>query len=93
MKTLIDKQIVSFDDMVNNQARIMTDRIVIDKYNAVEICKHLHGVDPRECVIVSTDYHCGIMLECAKISEEIRETIFDNLVKYLKNVDTKILKN
>ncbi len=80
------------DDMLNYQARIMTDRIVRDKYNAVEICKHLHGVDPRECVIVSKDHHCGIMRECSKISEEIRATIFDNLVNYLKNVDTKCIE-
>ena len=80
------------DDMLNYQARIMTDRIVRDKYNVVEICKHLHGVDPRECVIVSKDYHYGIMRECSKISEEIRATIFDNLVNYLKNVDTKCIE-
>lgn len=77
------------DDMLDHQARIMTNRIVRDKYNAVEICKYIHDVDPTTYLIVSEDNHYQIMRECSKISEEIRETIFNNLVKYLKNVDTK----
>lgn len=77
------------DDMLDHQARIMTNRIVRDKYNAVEICKYIHDVDPTKYLIVSEDNHYQIMRECSKISEEIRETIFNNLVKYLKNVDTK----
>ena len=80
---------ISTDDMLSHQASVMTNRIVRDKYNAVEICKHLHNVDPTEYLMVSEDNHYRIMRECSKISEEIRETIFGNLVKYLKNVDTK----
>lgn len=80
---------ISTDDMLSHQATVMANRIVRDKYNAVEICKHLHNVDPTEYLMVSDDNHYRIMRECSKISEEIRETIFGNLIKYLKNVDTK----
>ena len=85
----LESKQISTDDMIKHQASVMTNRIVRDKYNAVEICKHLHNVDPTEYLMVSEDNHYRIMRECSKISEEIRETIFGNLVKYLKNVDTK----
>ena len=77
------------DDMISHQASVMTDRIVRDKYNAVEICKHLYKINSVKDIIVNGENRYHIMKECAKISEEIHETIFDNLLKYLKNVDTK----
>ena len=80
---------ISTDDMISNQASVMANRIVRDKYNAVEICKHLYKVNSVEHILVNDDNHYRIMKECAKVSEEIHATIFDNLVKYLKNVDTK----
>ena len=83
---------ISTDDMLSNQASVMTNRIVRDKYNAVEICKHLYKVNSIDHIVVN-DYHgyhhYRIIRECTKVSEEIRATIFDNLVNYLKNVDTK----
>lgn len=80
---------ISTDDMIKHQAIVMANRIVRDKYNAVEICKYIHDVDPTTYLIVSENNHYQIMRECSKISEEIRETIFNNLLKYLGNVDTK----
>ena len=79
------------DDMLEHQATIMTNRIVRDKYNAVEICKYLHNVDPTTYLIVSEDNHYQIMRECSKISEEIRETILQNLTRYMKCVNNKMI--
>lgn len=80
------------DNMTSRQASAMTDRIVRDKYNAVEICKHLHKINSIEDIIVNGENRYHIMKECTKVSEEIRATIFDNLVNYLKNVDTKCIE-
>ena len=86
---------ISTDDIVSNQASVMANRIVRDKYNAVEICKHLYKVNSIDHIVVN-DYHgyhhYRIIRECTKVSEEIRATIFDNLVNYLKNVDTKCIE-
>ncbi len=83
---------ISTDDIVSNQASVMANRIVRDKYNAVEICKHLYKANSIDHIVVNDHHgyhHYRIMKECSKVSEEIRATIFDNLVNYLKNVDTK----
>lgn len=80
------------DDMTSHQASAMANRIVRDKYSAVEICKHLYKINSMENIIVNDENHYRIMKECSKISEEIRATIFDNLVNYLKNVDTKCIE-
>ena len=80
------------DDIVSHQASAMANRIVRDKYNAVEIYKHLYKVNSIDHIVVNDHHgyhHYRIISECAKTSSEIFATIFDNLVKYLKNVDTK----
>lgn len=83
---------ISTDDIVSNQASVMANHIVRDKYNTVEICKHLYKVNSADSIVVNDDNHYRIMKECSKISEEIRATIFDNLVNYLKNADTKCIE-
>ena len=86
---------ISTDDIVSNQASVMANRIVRDKYNAIEICKHLYKANSIDHIVVNDHHgyhHYRIIRECTKVSEEIRATIFDNLVNYLKNVDTKCIE-
>ena len=86
---------ISTDDIVSNQASVIANRIVRDKYNAIEICKHLYKANSIDHIVVNDHHgyhHYRIIRECTKVSEEIRATIFDNLVNYLKNVDTKCIE-